>query len=840
MNFYSVRSSALLALVFLCLLIPCAQAQFVQQGSKLIGTGGVGIASQGWSAAVSGNGNTVIVGGPNDNGNTGAAWVFTRSDGIWNQQGTKLVGTGSEGTASQGASVAVSVDGNTVVGGDADNNYTGAAWVFTRSDGSWTQQGPKLVGTGGVGRTFEGLSVSVSGDGNTAILGGPGDNVGTGAAWVFTRSDGSWTQQGPKLVGTGGVANVAEQGESVSISEDGSTAIVGGFEDNDNIGAAWVFTRSGGVWTQQGPKLVGTGGVGLQNQGQSVSVSADGNTTIVGGPQDNASRGAAWVFTRSGGVWTQRGAKLVGTGAAGEARQGTLVAVSGDGKTAVVGGPNDNTYTGATWVFTQSWKGLTNTYPGGGAGPCLVLTDGTVACNNSQSNSNQWYQLTPDRTGSYLNGTWSAMPNMPYQPVSYASAVLPNGQLIIQGGEYLNGQQIWTNQGAVYEPKTNSWTPVICNVIPSGQLGDSQSVILPDGTFMIANISNTQVATAAPHTDFTACGNNCYTLLSPTGKDDPNNNEGWTLLPNGDILTVDAIAAPNTQTYHQATRVWTAAGTTGNCSLEDSGSQEIGPQVLRPDGTAVAFGAGIPAGHNGACTAIYDTVAQTWTLGPDFPAGLDVAGGPASLLPNGNVLVMSSPGVFNAGAQFFEWDGTNLNPVPGPPNAASDSSYVGHMVVLPTGEVMFTDFTPDIELYATPGGTYQDSWRPVITGIPFLKNHAKLLVNATYEIDGLQFNGLSQGAAYGDDLQTATNYPLVRATQLFGGGNTIYFKTHDHSTMAVATGSTPVSTMFDIPNATVPGFYSLVVVANGIPSQPKTVVIGCSLSTAVDVHACTN
>lgn len=128
----------------------------------------------------------------------------------------------------------------------------------------------------------------------------------------------------------------------------------------------------------------------------------------------------------------------------------------------------------------------------------------------------------------------------------------------------------------------------------------------------------------------------------------------------------------------------------------------------------------------------------------------------------------------------------------------------------------------------------------MITGIPFLKTHVKLLVNATYEIDGLQFNGLSQGAAYGDDLQTATNYPLVRATQLFGGGNTVYFKTHDHSTMGVATGSTPVSTMFDIPNATVPGLYSLVVVANGIPSQPKTVDIGCSLSTAVDAHACTN
>ena len=199
---------------------------------------------------------------------------------------------------------------------------------------------------------------------------------------------------------------------------------------------------------------------------------------------------------------------------------------------------------------------------------------------------------------------------------------------------------------------------------------------------------------------------------------------------------------------------------------------------------------------------------------------------------------MASPGIFNNGAQFFEWDGTNLNAAPNPPNAASDSSFVGHMVILPSGEIMFTDYTQDVELYATPGGTYQESWRPVITGIPFLTTHGKLVVNGTYEIDGLQFNGLSQGAAYGDDLQTATNYPLVRATQLFGGGNTVYWKTHDHSTMAVATGNTPVSTMFDVPLAAVPGLYSLVVVANGIPSKPKIVSVGCTQGTAAQTTAC--
>ena len=127
-----------------------------------------------------------------------------------------------------------------------------------------------------------------------------------------------FSQQGPKLVGTDGVG-IGEQGYSVSISADGNTAIVGGFRDNSNAGAMWVWTRSGGVWTQQGTKLVGSGAVGPAYQGFSVSISADGNTAIVGGFGDNSFAGAAWIWTRSGGVWSQQGIKLVGSGGGGVA-----------------------------------------------------------------------------------------------------------------------------------------------------------------------------------------------------------------------------------------------------------------------------------------------------------------------------------------------------------------------------------------------------------------------------------------------------------------------------------------------------------------------------------------
>jgi hypothetical protein len=329
---------------------------WTQQGPKLVGSGAAGNAGQGYSVSLSADGNTAIVGGEGDNGSVGAAWVWTRSGGVWTQQGTKLVGSGAAGSAYQGNSVAISADGNTaIVGGLGDNGYAGAAWVWTRSGGVWTQQGSKLVGSDAVGSQAEqGYSVSLSADGNTAIVGGISDNYPAGAAWVWTRSGGVWTQQGSKLVGSGVVVN-GQQGWSVSLSADGNTAIVGG-PSAGATGAAWVWTRSGGVWTQQGTKLAGSGAMGDPNQGYSVSLSANGNTAIVGGPYDNNNNGgpgAAWVWMRSGGVWTQQGSKLVGSGAVGGALQGYSMSLSGDGNTAIVGGPNDSSKAGAAWVFSQ-------------------------------------------------------------------------------------------------------------------------------------------------------------------------------------------------------------------------------------------------------------------------------------------------------------------------------------------------------------------------------------------------------------------------------------------------------------------------------------------------------
>ena len=408
-----------------------SQAPNAQQGSKLTANDNSGNAGQGSSVAVSADGNTAIVGGINDNTDVGAAWVYIRSGGVWAQQGSKLTGNDNSGAANQGQSVSLSADGNTaIVGGSNDNSGIGAAWIYTRSGGTWTQQGTKLTGNDYAATAAQGYSVSLSADGNTAMVGGLNDGgSGAGAAWIYTRSGGVWTQYGNKLVGTGAVGG-AWQGYSVSLSADGNTAIVGGPLDNSDHGAAWVFTLSGGTWTQQGSKLVGSDVVGNAQQGLSVALSADGNTAIFVGNQDNGGVGAAWVFTRSSSTWTQQGSKLVASGA-----QGRSVALSADGNTVIEGGNLDNSDVGAAWVWTRSgstWTQSGSKLVGTGAignaqqGISIALSaDGNTAMVGGYGdNSNQgasWVFIPSNTWTGTTNTDWATATNWSYGTVPVSS-----------------------------------------------------------------------------------------------------------------------------------------------------------------------------------------------------------------------------------------------------------------------------------------------------------------------------------------------------------------------------------------------------------------------------------
>src|SRR6185312_16077850 len=195
--------------------------------------------------ALSYDGATALAGGTADGGTTGATWVFTRSGTTWSQQGAKLVGTGiSGGQAYQGSSVALSADGDTAVtGGAFDGNGIGAVWVFTRTSGAWSQQGSKLASPSPNFATNQGASVAIAADGNTLISGGYGDEGLKGSAYIFTRHNGTWAQQGDKLVPNDRWNGNVQFGMAVALSSHGNTAFIGGPDDLGNIGSSWAFVQ---------------------------------------------------------------------------------------------------------------------------------------------------------------------------------------------------------------------------------------------------------------------------------------------------------------------------------------------------------------------------------------------------------------------------------------------------------------------------------------------------------------------------------------------------------------------------------------------------------------------
>jgi hypothetical protein len=442
----------------------------------------------------------------------------------------------------------------------------------------------------------------------------------------------------------------------------------------------------------------------------------------------------------------------------------------------------------------------------GGAILTFQLTDGTVIAQGN--NDSSWWKLTPDNAGSYVNGTWTQVASLPagYVPDAFASAVLGDGRLVIVGGEYNSGNFTLTNLGAIYDPAANTWASL---APPKSWLyiGDSPAVVLPNGKFLVGNKLTKQIAALDPKTL-------TWQIVPSAGKADFDAEEGWTLLPNGTILTADVKDAPNSEIYTPSAGAWASAGSTivdlhspspdgcihygpgGKLSYYPPG--EIGPQILRPDGTVFVTGSYTSGGSGAGHTAVYSPTAG-WSVYPDFPHGDNAGDSFAALLPSGNVLVEGDSGT------SYEFNGSTLTAGP---------ATFGCLMVLPTGQVL----VGGSEVY-TSTGTYSPSWAPAILSVP-----KTVVRGTTYKISGTQFNGLSQAAAFGDEYQTATNYPLVRITNN-STGHVFYAKTHNHSTMGVATGTAVVSTRFDVPAGMETGASTLEVVANGIPSPAVSITV---------------
>ena len=484
----------------------------------------------------------------------------------------------------------------------------------------------------------------------------------------------------------------------------------------------------------------------------------------------------------------------------------------------------------------QTWTTLTRSAPAS-VDEMNLLTDGTVMVHHADFSTSDgiWYKLTPDSNGNYANGTWTQAASLPsgYGPIDFNSAVLPDGKLIVEGGEYNFGTDVETNLGAIYDPVANKWTAVSA---PAGWtlIGDGPSAVLANGTFMLGQSGSATKAQA-----FFNESSLTWTLTG-SNKFDANAEEGWVLLPNGKVLTVDAYfgqynaTGTNSEIFDPATGSWSFAGSTlgqlwdsaAACGGSANASYEVGPMALRPDGTVFATGSNqCAAGH----TSIYHPNTGTWTQGPDFPNSMSAFDAPAAVETNGNVIVEVSPGDFGNGAEFFEWNGTSLSRLPDPVDMSQESSFPGKMMNLPNGQILYTHYASDVHVF-TPGGSYQSSWQPTVSSVA-----TQLAPGSTYAIMGTQFNGLTQGAWYGDDAAMATNYPLVRLVNS-ATGHVFYCRTHGHSTMAVATGNASVSTNFDVPANVETGASQLYVVANGIPSNPVSVNVGSSSGTTATLN----
>jgi hypothetical protein len=488
----------------------------------------------------------------------------------------------------------------------------------------------------------------------------------------------------------------------------------------------------------------------------------------------------------------------------------------------------------------------------------LLLTDGTVIAHVSCDQT--WWKLTPDSSGSYVNGTWAQIALLPsgYNPRFFGSAVLTDGKVVIEGGEYNTGTNgscgggSWTTKGAIYDPVANAWTSI---TPPSGwtTIGDAQAIVLTNGTYMQANCCSVLAA---------LLNEGSLTWSSTgTGKHDSYDEEGWTLLPSGKLLTVDAYVyttcGQGSEIYDPSTGAWSSAGNVGvqlaDCSNPSGSlSYEMGPQVLRPDGTVVAFGGNLCSdAYNSSCasgtlsttayTGIYNSGAGSWSVGPAIPTvggyHYSLADAPAALLPNGSVLFAASPNYagFVTPTHFFEFGTSNtIGQVADPTDYASFTSFQWNFLVLPTGQIMAVETDGSNVWYYNPSGSYNSSWQPAISS---LSNYT-LGAGSTYQISGTQLNGLSQGAAYGDDVQAATNYPIVRITNN-GTGHVFFAKTSSFNTTSIASGQASTAN-FTVPSSIESGASTLVAIANGIPSSPVSVTVGSTNTHTLTVSVAGN
>ncbi len=465
-----------------------------------------------------------------------------------------------------------------------------------------------------------------------------------------------------------------------------------------------------------------------------------------------------------------------------------------------------------------TWSPMTHQPPAPlNAESMILLTDGSLLVHNAYAAD--WRRLTPDVHGNYSTGTWSAPIVMSNSRQYFSSGVLRNGLVFVIGGEDSSAGSD-TPLGEIFDPQNNTWSPLSGK--PAGFdwiRGDASSCVLPDGKVLLGSLDDSRTAIWDPEHDSWREAGTAFGTQSPT-KIGRTNEETWTLLRDGTVLTVETFNPAAAEKYLPHEDVWVSAAATPH-SLVDVVMREIGPAVLLTDGRVFAIG-------GSTHTALYTPPHHpkdpgSWINGPELMDSgnhlLTAMDAPAVLMPNGKVLCCAGKRhpegteFWSGPTVFFEFDplSNGLAQTPSQPATAGGDTWTARLMLLPNGQVMYTSQQNQVWIYTPDDGPHHD-WRPHITEHPH-----KVYRGEGYEIEGLRLNGLSQAVSYGDDYTAATNYPLVRISK---SGSVAYCRTHGFSTLGVATGERKVHARFHVPASAPTGDCHLAVIANGIESEP--------------------
>jgi hypothetical protein len=458
------------------------------------------------------------------------------------------------------------------------------------------------------------------------------------------------------------------------------------------------------------------------------------------------------------------------------------------------------------------WTPLTYLSPDPNGGVMVQLSNGTVLVKTSSGGGdgigNIWNILTPDYDGTYVGATWTTATPMADTRLYFSSRLLQDGRLYVAGGEYGTGP----GTCEIYDPIADTWTSVTAGLAGTDQILDANSELLPDGKVLQAIVYSSVLGYNGVKI-FNPATNSFSPAPSTLGSGD---ESSWVLLPDSSILFME-IGSATSERYIPSLNQWITDDTLP-ATIYDMYTSEVGPGFLLPDGRAFFIG-GI---HK---TALYtpsgDTTAGTWTMGPDIPLNLGSNDGAGAMMPDGKVLFCAA--TENIGplisdeylppTYFFEFDyNTNtIAPIyaPGGGDSLYIPSYYTNMLVLPDGNILYASQGDSQYWLYTPAGPQLAAGKPTINTVTPISCHQ-------YKITGTNFNGISEGAGYGDDWQMATNFPLVRLTQ---GVNAYYARTSNWNRTGVAYGGLPDTAIFDLPVGLPAGSFTLEVIANGIHSN---------------------